>query len=108
MTNDNRLNTPWTLRFERDGTEDVGVIVDADGDELVRSRHFWLPDHGDPSPPTLCGLRLMADAPRLLSALERFASQIEIELDPEVTGPRLAAALAEVRTVLEAAGGEDE
>src|SRR5674476_148033 len=28
------LNAPWSLRFERDGTEDVAVISDADGDVL--------------------------------------------------------------------------
>lgn len=109
MTDQNRLNTPWTLHFERDGTEDVAVIVDADGDKLVRSRHFWLPDPGDPSPPTLCGLRLMAHAPGLLSCLERLVNQIELDHAPEVMGPKLAATLGEARSVLDAvAGGCDD
>ncbi len=109
MTDENRLNTPWTLHFERDGTEDVAVILDADGDELVRSRHFWLPDPGDPSPPTLAAVRLMMHAPRLLLSLGRLADQIEIDSPPEEAGARLSAALAAARTALHAiAGGEDD
>lgn len=105
MTDEHPLNAPWALHFERDGTEDVAVICDVDGDELVRSRHFWLPDPGDPSPPTLNAVQLMVHAPRLLLSLERLVTQIE----PEQMGPRLTAALAEARTVLDAAtGGEDD
>ena len=59
------FNAPWSLRFERDGTEDVAVICDADDSELVRSRHFWLPEGDDPMPPTLAAVRLIQAAPAL-------------------------------------------
>jgi len=64
-------STPWSLHFDRDGTEDFGVILDADGEELVRSREFWLPEKDDPIPPTLAALYVMHAAPRLLEALIR-------------------------------------
>ncbi len=63
------FNAPWSLRFERDGTEDIAVLCDADEDELVRSRQFWLPNTGDPEPPTLAAMRLIQAAPALLEAL---------------------------------------
>lgn len=61
--------TPWSLHFDRDGTEDVATIRDADGELLVISRPFWLPEADGPTPPTLAALRLMAAAPKLLEAL---------------------------------------
>lgn len=61
--------SPWSLRFYRDGTEDIAVILEADGEELAYSRHFWLPEGNDPVPPTLTAMRLMATAPKLLTAL---------------------------------------
>ena len=61
--------TPWSLRVCRDGTEDIAVIIEADGEELAYSRPFWLPEENDPVPPTLAAMRLMATAPRLLAAL---------------------------------------
>lgn len=64
MTTD--ITTPWTLHFDRDGTEDVATIRDADGDVLVTSRQFWLPEGDDPVPPTLAAVRLMTAAPKLL------------------------------------------
>jgi hypothetical protein len=67
------FSAPWRLRFERDGTEDVAVICDADGAELIRSRHFWLPAAGDPEPPTLAAIRLIQAAPALLKVLTRCA-----------------------------------
>ena len=63
------LNSPWSLHFDRDGTEDIAVILDADGDELAQSRPFWLPERDDPIPPTLAAMQLMVAAPRLLNAL---------------------------------------
>lgn len=63
------LQTPWSLRFYRDGTEDIAVILEADGEELAYSRPFWLPGRDDPIPPTLAAMRLMAAAPKLLTAL---------------------------------------
>jgi hypothetical protein len=64
------LNAPWSLHFDRDGTEDVAIICDANGHDLVTSRHFWLPVGDDPIPPTLAAMRLMTAAPKLLKALE--------------------------------------
>ena len=63
------LHAPWSLRFYRDGTEDIAVILEADGEELAYSRPFWLPQGDDPIPPTLAAMRLMAAAPKLLTAL---------------------------------------
>jgi hypothetical protein len=63
------LNAPWSIRFERDGTEDVAVICDADGVELVRSRHFWLAAPDDQEPATLASMRLIQAAPALLEGL---------------------------------------
>jgi hypothetical protein len=68
-TTSSPFNAPWSLRFERDGTEDVAVICDADGEELLRSRHFWLPEAADQEPPTLTAMRLIQGAPGLLEAL---------------------------------------
>jgi hypothetical protein len=42
------LKTPWSLHFDRDGTEDIATIHDAKGDPLAASRHFWLPEGDDP------------------------------------------------------------
>ncbi len=59
-----QLNTPWSLHFDRDGTEDIAIIRDAHGDDLVTSRHFWLPEGTDPVPPTLAAMQVMAAAVR--------------------------------------------
>ena len=69
ITHSRCRNTPWSLHFSLDGTEDIGVILDRDGEELVRSREFWLPEAGDPIPETLTSLRLMTAAPALLAEL---------------------------------------
>lgn len=63
------LHAPWSLRFYRDGTEDIAVILEADGEELAYSRPFWLPERHDPIPPTLASMQLMAASPKLLTAL---------------------------------------
>lgn len=60
---------PWSLHFDRDGTEDIAVILEADGEELAYSRPFWLPEENDPVPPTLVAMQLMIAAPKLLTAL---------------------------------------
>ena len=73
MTN---LFTPWTLHFDRDGTEDIAIIRDAHGHELVTSRHFWLPESDDPVPPTLAAMRMMVAAPKLLDALQTAEQEI--------------------------------
>jgi hypothetical protein len=69
MTPQGDLNSPWGLHFERDGTEDIAVISDADGEEILRSRPFWLPEAGDPVPLTLAAMRLIVAAPELLAEL---------------------------------------
>jgi hypothetical protein len=61
------LNAPWSLRFERDGTEDVAVISDANGEELLRSRDLWLQEGDDPVPRTLAAMRLIVAAPALFA-----------------------------------------
>jgi hypothetical protein len=86
MTQQNDLNTPWSLHFDRDGTEDVAIICDAHGEDLVRSRHFWLPEGDDPVSPTLAALRLMAAAPKLLDALHCLLEQtVDMDLKYGVT-----------------------
>ena len=69
MTTQTDINAPWSLHFDRDGTEDIAIICDGDGNDLAHSRHFWLPEDGDPIPPTLASMRVMAAAPRLLASL---------------------------------------
>ena len=63
------LQAPWSLHFDREGTEDVAVIADCEGSDLAFSRYFWRSTGNDPIPPTLAGIRLMAAAPELLQAL---------------------------------------
>jgi hypothetical protein len=69
----NKLNTPWTLAWDRDGTEDFGTIYDADGHEIVSSQHSktcWLPEEGEPIPQLVRQLWLMETAPKLLAMLK--------------------------------------
>jgi hypothetical protein len=82
----NDLIAPWSLHFDRDGTEDVAIICDADGDELARSRHFWLLEGDDAIPPTLASMRVMAVAPRLLEALDYLLQQtVDMDLKYGIT-----------------------
>ena len=81
MTQHDNLNAPWSLRFDRDGTENVGTIYDANGHELVHSRQFWLPEGEDPVPPTLAALRLMVIAPQLLMAAKATLTALELILE---------------------------
>ena len=87
MTN-NPLNSPWSLHFDRDGTEDYGIICDAEGNDLVASHLpqtnmprwkdrefgegcFWLPEEeGDPVPYLVRVMQLMTAAPKLLAMLK--------------------------------------
>jgi len=69
------LHTPWELHFDRDGVEDVAVILDADGEPLVTSRPFWLPRPDEPTPTTIAAVRLMRAAPLLLQALDELLQQ---------------------------------
>ena len=81
MTQKNDLNAPWSLHFDRDGTEDIAVISDTNGEDLVHSRHFWLPEGDDPIPPTLAAVRLMVVAPKLLAAAKAALTALELILE---------------------------
>src|SRR6201992_19335 len=95
-TNQNEFNTPWTLQFDRDGTEDFGIICDAEGNDLVASHlpgtrieertletgTFWLPEYKDDTPPTrVRQMRVMAAAPKLLEAAKRTLRQFELIME---------------------------
>jgi hypothetical protein len=89
MTND--LCEPWSLHFDRDGTEDFGIICDANGQELVASHlpctriaertfqtgTFWRPEANDPTPMLMRQLWLMTAAPKLVAALETAQAMLE-------------------------------
>ena len=91
MQQQDKLRGPWTLVFDTDGTEDFGLIRDADGQEVVSSQHSqtcWLPESPDDCldlPTLVYQLKAMAAAPRLLSAcrlaLETFEARMEAD-DP--------------------------
>jgi hypothetical protein len=70
------LYAPWTLHFDRDGTENIAILCDAEGEELVTSRPFWLPEENDPTPPILAAMQLMETAPKLAEMLESLIDQI--------------------------------
>jgi hypothetical protein len=74
------LNTPWSIRFDQDGTDDIAVICDADGYDLARSESFWLPQDGDPIPATLAAIWLMVSAPKLLDALIAASQWIDAQV----------------------------
>jgi hypothetical protein len=78
MTTYDELRAPWHIHFDRDGTEDFGVILDTDGNEIVRSRFFWLPEGDDPTPVVLTALWVIKVAPLLLSALNAFVEMDEL------------------------------
>lgn len=93
MTTD--LCTPWTLHFDRDGTEDFGIVRDAAGNAIAASHlpctrigdrtfhtgTFWLPEPGDPTPVRLRQLRLMTAAPKLLRACRQALAAMEEALE---------------------------
>src|ERR1700722_1125273 len=80
------LQTPWSLHFDRDGTEDIAIICDADGNDLATSRHFWLPEGDDPVPTTLAAMRLMVAAPKLFDALDYLLAQtVDMDLKHGIT-----------------------
>jgi hypothetical protein len=76
-TPDSEIRAPWSLHFYRDGTEDIAVICDAQRDDLVHSRPFWLPEPGDPMPPTLAAMRVIRAAPALLAACRMVVDRWE-------------------------------
>lgn len=81
MTQQTNLNAPWSLHFDRDGTEDVAIIRDSNGEDLATSRHFWLPEGDDPIPPTLAAMRLMVVAPKLLMAAKATLTALALILE---------------------------
>jgi hypothetical protein len=85
MTRTQSLETPWSLHFDRDGTEDFGIICDAGGNDLVASflpgtriadktfetGTFWLPEYDhEPIPVRVRQMRVMTAAPKLLAMLK--------------------------------------
>jgi hypothetical protein len=101
------VDGPWSLHFDHDGTEDIAIIVDCDGDDLARSREFWRPEQGDPVVPTLAAMQLMVTAPKLLAALERAEDILRRVQDGHTTAwLGLPAAAEEARNAIaEAKGG---
>src|SRR5438552_9645036 len=83
------LDAPWSLHFDRDGTEDFGTILDADGDAIVSSQHCktcWLPESPDDclAPPALFyQLQLMTSAPKLLAACKLALAAMESALEAD-------------------------
>jgi hypothetical protein len=85
MTQETNLNAPWSLHFDRDGTENTGYITDAEGN-VIASSHLpgWLPETQDDylAMPTLFyQLKLMAAAPKLLNACKQALAAMEASLE---------------------------
>ncbi len=112
MTDNTDLNTPWTLHFDRYGTEDYGIICDAEGNDLVashlpqtnmprwRNREFgdgcfWLPEEeGDPVPLLVKQMQVMTVAPKLLALLKIAVATADPSLHKWVKEAREAIAEA--------------
>jgi len=93
----NELNTPWSLHFDRDGTEDFGIICDAEMNDLVASHLpstklarlanrpfgtgcFWLPEEeGEEMPMLVRQMQVMTAAPKLLAALLAASDWIDTQ-----------------------------
>jgi hypothetical protein len=112
-TRPTKLLAPWSLHFDRDGTEDVAIICDVEGNGLARSRYFWLPESADPIPPTLAAMRVMVAAPKLLEALDGLLAQtVDMDLKHGIAlsegeqdaRARALAAIAEATTVKSSTG----
>lgn len=73
----NIFHLPWSLRFDRNGTDDIADICQGRGTcILATSRGFWRPEYkGDKVPGTMASMRLMATAPKLLQALHILLAQ---------------------------------
>jgi len=97
------LGAPWSLHFHRDGTEDVATICDAEGHDLVVSRHFWLPEADDSIPPTLAAVKVMFAAPKLLAALIDLAAQAGEDCPMEFRSRHFLEALEAARDAIEEA-----
>ena len=119
MTAD-ELCTPWSLTFDRDGTEDFGIITDAKGNVLVASHFpdhdflntFWLPETDDDTlamPTIVQQMRFMTVAPRLLVACKMALAALEKTLEADDPQARTqmewdSELLATLRSVLIKAG----
>ena len=86
------INAPWSLHFDCDGTEDFGIIRDAECNEIVASHLperqkgdgnvFWLPEkEGDLIPQAVYQMKLMATAPKLLDACKRTLRGLELMIE---------------------------
>ena len=89
------LCTPWSLHFDRDGTEDFAIICDANGKDIAATHlpstriavrtfqtgTFWLPESDEEAAPVLVRqLQLMTTAPKLLAACQAALAALEAEL----------------------------
>jgi hypothetical protein len=89
MTQMTDLNAPWSLHFDRDDTDDFGIIRDAAGEAIVSSQHCKtcrLPESPDDclAPPALFHqLLLMMAAPRLLAACKLALAAMEAALEAD-------------------------
>jgi hypothetical protein len=102
MTQLTNIRAPWSLHFDRDGTEDVAIICDAEGHDLVVSRHFWFPEADDSIPPTLAAVKVMFAAPKLLAALIALAAQAGEDCPMEFRSRHFLEALEAARDAIEA------
>ena len=112
----NPLGTPWHLIFDRDGTEDYGVIIDTEGNDLVASHLpfttmprwkdrdfgdgcFWLPysDSDEPTPVLVRQMQVMATAPKLLAMLKMAVAASDPAKDTWVKEAREVIAEATVK-----------
>jgi hypothetical protein len=88
------LTAPWSLNFDRNGTEDFGVICDAKGHDLAYTSEFWLPEPGHPVPRVLAAARLMTAGPDLFDALDLLLQEtVDMDLKHGIglsEGERLA------------------
>lgn len=122
MTDTNPLNIPWTLHFDRDGTEDFGIICDAEGNDLVASHLpqttmprwkdrefgegcFWLPEEGDEVPYLVRCMQLMSAAPKLLEALINLATQADEDCPAHARSNHFIEALKVAHEVIAEATG---
>jgi hypothetical protein len=98
MTQPLDLVTPWSLHFDRDGTEDFGIVCDANGKDIAathlpstriaeqtfRTGTFWLPESdGEATPLLVRQLRLMTAAPQLLTACKAALAAMEAAMEAD-------------------------
>jgi hypothetical protein len=105
----NDLATPWYLDYDFDGTNETAVIFDQNAKHIATSRPFRFPKGGEPVPPTLAAMRLMATAPKLLEALQAVLPYAESEAESRAEchrrdgGPELQLEVETCQTVLQKA-----